>query len=279
LAGTVRGARVVAVLAAFLAGAVLLLTQGTVTAVGVAVVLVVLTGLALRSGSAAALDAVLMTDLLYLAVAVGVLGLWPLPAAVAVVVAWGLAYRSPRATFWRSWLHRGHNTPETPWLLLATVAVTALALLAWQQVFHGQLPDAYRDAAQGQPVWLVLVAGAGFALVNAAVEEAIFRGVLQTSLQPLIGPTAAVLVQAATFGLLHVVGIPTGLVGADGRLMGGTARRDASPHTRDSGALSGPHCRRPDDRHYRPARPHLSRTEPHAPALSSPIRADTTVPT
>lgn len=214
LAGTVRGARVVAVLAAFLAGAVLLLTQGTVTAVGVAVVLVVLTGLALRSGSAATLDAVLMTDLLYLAVAVGVLGLWPLPAAVAVVVAWGLAYRSPRATFWRSWLHRGHNTPETPWLLLATVAVTALALLAWQQVFHGQLPDAYRDAAQGQPVWLVLVAGAGFALVNAAVEEAIFRGVLQTSLQPLIGPTAAVLVQAAAFGLLHVVGIPTGLVGA-----------------------------------------------------------------
>lgn len=118
-----------------------------------------------------------------------------------------MAYRSPRATFWCSWLHRDH-TPETRWLLLATVVVTALALLAWQQVFHGQLPDAYRDAAQGQPVCLVLVAGAGFALVNAAVEEAILRGVLQTSLQPLIGPTAAVLVQAAAFGLLHVVGIP-----------------------------------------------------------------------
>lgn len=97
--------------------------------------------------------------------------------------------------------------------------MTALALVAWQQVFNGQVPDAYRDAAHGQPVWLILVAGAGFALVNAAVEEAIFRGVLQTSLQQLLGPTAAILIQAAAFGLLHVVGIPTGLVGA---LMAGT---------------------------------------------------------
>jgi membrane protease YdiL (CAAX protease family) len=100
------------------------------------------------------------------------------------------------------------------WLLLAMVLVTAIALVAWQQVFDGQLPQAYRDAAHGKPVWLILVAGAGFALVNAAVEEAIFRGVLQTSLEQLIGPAAAVFVQAGAFGLLHVVGIPTGLVGA-----------------------------------------------------------------
>lgn len=97
-----RSAPVVGVLAAFLTGAVLLLTVSTVTTVGIAVVLAVLTVLALRSGSTAALDAVLITDLLYLAVAVDVLWLWPLPGAVSVVVAGGLAYRSPRRTLWQS---------------------------------------------------------------------------------------------------------------------------------------------------------------------------------
>ncbi len=97
---------------------------------------------------------------------------------------------------------------------MSIVVVTAAALVAWQEVFDGRLPQAYLDAARGQPVWLILSAGAGFALINAAVEEALFRGVLQTSLEQLIGPVGAVLIQAVAFGLLHVVGIPTGLVGA-----------------------------------------------------------------
>lgn len=160
-----RGPGIVAVLAAVLAGAVLLLLQGTGTAVVVVLLLVALTGIGLRSGSSAAVDAIVMTDLLYATVSIRVLGLWPLPAAVAVVAAWGLAYRSPRATLWRSWLRCGRSTPETPWLLVSIV-------------------------------------------------EALFRGVLQTSLEQLIGPVGAVLIQAVAFGLLHVVGIPTGLVGA-----------------------------------------------------------------
>lgn len=180
----------------------------------VALLLVALTGTALRSGSSAAVDAIVMTDLLYAAVAIRVLGLWPLPAAVAVVAAFGLACRSPRAMLWRSWLRCGRSVPEAAWLLAATVVVTAVAVVAWQHFFDGQLPRAYRDAAHDQPVGLILSAGAGFALINAAVEEAQFRGVLQTSLEQLTRPAGAVLVQAAAFGLLHVVEIPTELVGA-----------------------------------------------------------------
>lgn len=169
------GPSVVAVVATLLAGAVLLV-DNVVSMVVVAAVLAVLTVLALRSASPAAIDAVAMADLLYLAVNVGVLGLWPLPAAVVVLVAWVLARRQPRAKLWRSWLRRGHNTPETLWLLLAIVVGTGLALVVWQRVFDGQLPDAYRDAAAGRPVWLIAIAGAVFALLNAAVEEAIFAG-------------------------------------------------------------------------------------------------------
>jgi membrane protease YdiL (CAAX protease family) len=196
-----------------LAGAVLLVDDA-LSLVLVTAALVVLTGLAMRCASPASIDAVLTTDLLYLAVNVGVLGLWPLPAAVAVVVAWVLARRQPRAKLWRSWLRRGHHTPETVWLLLAVVVGTGFALVGWQRMFDGQLPDAYRDVAAGHSVWLILIAGSAFAVLNAAVEEAIFRGVFQTSLQASIGPTGAILIQAAAFALLHVVGIPTGLIGA-----------------------------------------------------------------
>ncbi len=205
-------------LATGLAGAVLLV-EGDVALVAVVLVLIALTGWAFRSKSAAALDVALLVDLLYLAVHVGFLGLWPLPAVVAVLVAAALAFRSQRWELWRSWLRRGRVTPDTWWLLLATVLVTAIALSAWQWLFHGELPPAYRDLAAGHPVWIILLAGTGFSLVNAAVEEAVFRGVLQTSLQQLVGAAAAILVQAGAFGLLHVVGIPTGWAGA---LMAGT---------------------------------------------------------
>lgn len=57
-------------------------------------------------------------------------------------------------------------------------------------------------------------AGHGFSLVNAAVEEAIFRGVLQTALERVNGPLVAIVLQAVAFGVLHVLGVPTGIVGA-----------------------------------------------------------------
>ena len=103
--------------------------------------------------------------------------------------------------------------------MLTTIVVTAAALVAWQRLFDGRLPQAYVEAAAGRPLWLLVLGGAGFSLVNAAVEEAIFRGVLQTALERVSGPVVAVVVQAVAFGLLHIVGVPTGIIGA---LMAGT---------------------------------------------------------
>jgi len=91
--------------AALLAGAVLLALSHSGTAAAAALLLLAaLLVLALRSGSGAAVDAVILTILLYAAVAAGVFGLWPLPGAVAVLVAWWLARRSPRGQLWRSWM-------------------------------------------------------------------------------------------------------------------------------------------------------------------------------
>ena len=72
------------VVAALLAGVVLLALSSVPTAPAAAVVLAVLLLCAWRSGSGAAMDAVVMTALLYAAVAVDVFGLWPLPGSQVV---------------------------------------------------------------------------------------------------------------------------------------------------------------------------------------------------
>ena len=200
--------------AALLVGAVLLALSHPVTAAAAALLLAGLILLTLRSGSIAAVDAMVLTVLLYLAVALDVFGLWPLPGAVAVLAAWLLARRALRGELWKSWLRCGRVTAEMPWLLMVTVVVTAAALVLWQRLFNGHLPQAYLDAAAGRPLWLLATAGAGFSLLNAAVEEAIFRGVLQTALERVSGPIVAIVVQAVAFGVLHIVGVPTGVVGA-----------------------------------------------------------------
>lgn len=176
------------------------------------VLLVVLSTLAVRSSSVAVRQSVLLVDLLFVAVAVGVLGLWPVPAAIAVVLAWWLSGRGVDEHRWSAWCRRG-RTRDLPWLVAGTVVVTAGALLAWQRLFDGKLPREYVDAAAGQPWWAIVLAGVAFSLLNAAVEEIVFRGVLLSALTDVLGVRVAVVLQAVAFGVLHLHGVPSGPVG------------------------------------------------------------------
>jgi membrane protease YdiL (CAAX protease family) len=66
------------------------------------------------------------------------------------------------------------------------------------------------------PPWLLPLAGVAFALVNSAVEEAIFRGIFLQALESAVGAGIISLVmQAGIFGWLHYseVGFPKGLAG------------------------------------------------------------------
>lgn len=175
--------------------------------------LVVLSALAVRSSSVAVRQSVLLVDLLFVAVAVGFLGLWPVPAAIAVVLAWWLSGRGVDERRWSSWCRRGRWTRDLPWLVAGTVVVAAGALLAWQRLFDGTLPQEYVDAAAGQPWWAIVLAGVGFSLLNAAVEEIVFRGVLLSALTDVLGVRVAVVLQAVAFGVLHLHGVPSGPVG------------------------------------------------------------------
>jgi uncharacterized protein len=52
-----------------------------------------------------------------------------------------------------------------------------------------------------------------FACLNAAVEEAFYRGVIMHALLGTVGTIPALALQAAAFGLLHTEGTPSGPAG------------------------------------------------------------------
>jgi hypothetical protein len=60
----------------------------------------------------------------------------------------------------------------------------------------------------------VVLAGMLFALVNAILEEMLFRGVLYDGVEWQCGWKAAVMITAGIFGLFHVHGYPPGPLGA-----------------------------------------------------------------
>jgi membrane protease YdiL (CAAX protease family) len=111
------------------------------------------------------------------------------------------------------------------WLLAAA------ALLSWYLFFHPNLADVVKAYVPALPLGLLIAGGLIFAMLNAAVEEAAYRGVFLHALDRSLGPGfAALLLQALAFGALHIRGFPRGWVGVGlacifGLLMGVIRRR------------------------------------------------------
>ena len=155
---------------------------------------------------------------------------WPLPLVVALVVYGNVALLSPTLRAMPTWLRAG-TLDRTAWLLVAaTIAVSAVALLLWNAVAHPDLPRFF-DQVPIVPPWALPLVGIGFAVFNAAAEEAAYRGVLMQSLDAALGPGVASLgVKAAAFGVLHRQGFPGGpsgmaLAATYGVLLGIVRRR------------------------------------------------------
>jgi hypothetical protein len=138
---------------------------------------------------------------------------WPLPLVLALTIYGGVAglYAPARVGF--GWLRRGSFGPPVRRLVWLTVLVSASALVVWYQLAR---PDVAMLRARIAPLPLVVVplAGIGFATVNAAAEEAVYRGFIQCALESSIGlGVAALLLQALAFGLAHINGFPRGAAG------------------------------------------------------------------
>jgi hypothetical protein len=97
--------------------------------------------------------------------------------------------------------------------MLVTVFVSATGLLVWFILWKPDLTHFLSSIPSWNPT-LLIFEGIGFALLNAAMEESFFRGVLMQALDETLGPgMPSVILQAVALGLLNIEGIPGDLLG------------------------------------------------------------------
>ena len=109
--------------------------------------------------------------------------------------------------------------------------IAAVALVGWYLLLHPNIDDIVQTFVPDAPLGLLIAGGLVFSIVNAAVEEGAYRGVILHALDTTLGPGLAALgFQAIAFGALHIQGFPRGWVGVGlasiyGLLMGVIRRR------------------------------------------------------
>jgi membrane protease YdiL (CAAX protease family) len=164
------------------------------------------------SKRAAPLHAVLIFGALAL-IKTGVLPLpWPLYLLFPLVVYAGIVLAVPtlRGTAPRLSIGRAGG-PAIAFAVALCIATSGVLI-----VFHVLAqPDVSNFAIRlplSGPVALILV-GAVFSVVNAVLEELIFRGILWEVVAAEWNPRAALVVTALLFGVFHLHGYPPGLFG------------------------------------------------------------------
>jgi len=163
----------------------------------------------------------------------GVPGLWPtwpvpllLALAIAALIARFHPGIRPALAFWR----RGDpQRSDLPWTA-TFVVVPGLALVGWVGITSPDLTDLF-GRLPDVPLPLLILGGLLFSMANALAEEVFWRGVMVQALEPVFRrPLAVYLVQAVSFGLVHIHGFPSGWSGVllatvYGAMMGELRRR------------------------------------------------------
>lgn len=112
-----------------------------------------------------------------------------------------------------SWFRSG-NIDRVSWILiLVMIVISSIALISWSVLIKPDLSQ-FKTLFQENHPALLFLGGIGFALSNAFVEELIFRGFFYEGLKTLISKTSyVIIIQALLFGLLHINGFPSGVLG------------------------------------------------------------------
>jgi uncharacterized protein len=130
-----------------------------------------------------------------------------------------------------TWARWGSFDATVRFLSVAAWLVAAAALLSWYLFLHPNIADIVKAFVPALPLGLLIAGGLIFSMVNAAVEEGAYRGVMLHALDMSLGPGfAALLLQALAFGAIHIRGFPRGWFGVGlaciyGLLMGVIRRR------------------------------------------------------
>lgn len=196
-----------------LAGAALNLAGDLRVAVPVVVALVGVAAWAHRHGPGQLRDATVLVGLLWVTLALPWPLLWPVSGALALALTALWACRRGRWPQWREWLRVG-RVDGVAWAMCGVIALLSVAgLLIWNQLLGGELPSGYHDLVQGVPVPVAIVAILLFLVVNGAIEDSIWAGVLLSAGERLVPRWLAIGTVAVSFGLAHLHGVPDGVVG------------------------------------------------------------------
>jgi len=140
---------------------------------------------------------------------------WPLYKVAPLVVYGGVVGVSQHLRKSVLWIRPGRLGVDI-WLLVSlVVVVSSAALMVWNLICRPDLGPS-RANIPSMPLWFLPLAGLAFALLNSAVEEAIFRGIFLQALDSAVGAgTSSLVIQAVFFGWLHYseIGFPKGLAG------------------------------------------------------------------
>lgn len=206
--------------------------QNRLTWIGLTCVSIALTHASARARSLPGLHLGLLCSLLLFTLSMfGSATLWPVPPALATLAYFILAKRWPALGGVPAWFGRGKLDGAIGLLIGMSVLVSSSALVVW---FATTEPDYSEVVAKFPklPVYTLFFGVVVFSLINAALEEAIYRGVVMGALDSALGAGAApVVMQAIVFGIVHVGGFPRGIAGvglaAIYGLMMGIVRRQA----------------------------------------------------
>lgn len=134
-----------------------------------------------------------------------------IPVAIFVVMA---LFKSEVRCWLRSVLSTGHLSYWVAIVAVVTVILSAASLMIWEVTTKPDLSEKLRMVPDFSLLTLIFL-GIGFSVVNAFVEEIIFRGIIwRLLLDQRFNVVSVWLQQTILFGLLHYTGFPGGLLGS-----------------------------------------------------------------
>jgi hypothetical protein len=151
--------------------------------------------------------------LLVCALAVPVLRQWPWIWLAPLAAYFVLVAFVPRLRQSLHWCRMGRLSPWTVAATLGVMTLTTLALVAFHCIAQPDM-SGFRGALPFAAMGGVVTAGVIFTIVNATLEELVFRGVLFDALLSQRGVWITLLATSALFGLGHLQGYPSGPAGA-----------------------------------------------------------------
>lgn len=137
---------------------------------------------------------------------------WPWHLFVPLVIA-AMAARvwKPEVRLSLGWVAGGSGAKM--WLAALAVSILATAaLVTWAELVRPDLQN-FRAMVPNGNLGVLICAALGFALLNATMEELIWRGGIQSWLVEHTNITLAILIQGISFGALHWAGFPSGWSG------------------------------------------------------------------